>query len=79
MKQASVLACMAAAVAAALGAQAQTSAPIKADEVPQRKKVAPLPPRGTYVPVKTSWGDPASEYFAAPLLTGGIGCLCESE
>ncbi len=59
MKQASVLACMAAAVAAALGAQAQTSAPIKADEVPQRKKVAPLPPRGTYVPVKTSWGDPA--------------------
>jgi hypothetical protein len=42
-----------------LGAQAQTSAPIKASEVPQRKKVAPLPPRGTYTPVKTSWGDPA--------------------
>src|SRR5512147_1278425 len=55
MKKAFVLAC----VAAAFGAQAQTSAPIKAEEVPQRKKVAPLPPRGTYVPVKTSWGDPA--------------------
>ena len=47
------------AFAAAFGAYAQTSAPIKAEEVPQRKKVAPLPPRGTYVPVKTSWGDPA--------------------
>ncbi len=49
----------AAVVAAALGAQAQTSAPIQASDVPQRKKVAPLPPRGTYVPPKTSWGDPA--------------------
>ena len=47
------------AVAAVSATQAQTSAPIKTDEVPQRKKIAPLPPRGTYVPVKTSWGDPA--------------------
>jgi hypothetical protein len=43
---------------AAPGASAQTAAPIKASEVPQHKKVAPLPPRGTYVPKKTSWGDP---------------------
>jgi hypothetical protein len=49
--------------AATPGAQVQTgtsqrAAPIKAEEVPQRKKVAPLPPRGTYKPVRTPWGDP---------------------
>ena len=49
--------------AASVGAQVQTgtsqrAAPIKAEEVPQRKKVAPLPPRGTYKPPRTSWGDP---------------------
>src|SRR4051812_1732841 len=59
MKHVFLRACLAAAVAAAFGAAAQRSAPIKTEEVPQRKKVAPLPPRGTYVPVKTSWGDPA--------------------
>ena len=26
--------------------------------MPQRKKAAPLPPRGTYKPPRTSWGDP---------------------
>jgi hypothetical protein len=43
----------------ALSVSAQTAAPIKASEVPQHKKVAPLPPRGTYKPPRTSWGDPA--------------------
>ena len=46
-------------VAVAAGPLAQTSKPISASEVPQRKKAAPLPPRGTYEPVRTSWGDPA--------------------
>ena len=32
--------------------------PIKPEEVPPRKRVAPLPPRGTYVPQRTPWGDP---------------------
>jgi hypothetical protein len=45
------------------GAQVQTgtsqrAAPIKAEEIPQRKRVAPLPPRGTYKPPRTPWGDP---------------------
>ena len=45
------------------GAWAQTPAPqraqpIKSGEVPQRKTIAPIPKRGTYVPPKTSWGDP---------------------
>ena len=45
------------------GLNAQTPAPqraqpIKEGEVPQRKKIAPIPKRGTYVPPKTSWGDP---------------------
>jgi hypothetical protein len=40
-------------------AVAQTADPIKPSEVPQRKHAAPLPPRGTYVAPKTSWGDPA--------------------
>ena len=57
------LACGAAALALGLavaaGPLAQTSKPISASEVPQRKKAAPLPPRGTYEPVRTSWGDPA--------------------
>jgi hypothetical protein len=37
---------------------AQRAQPIKAGEVPQRKKIAPLPPRGTYVAPRTPWGDP---------------------
>ena len=43
----------------ALGAWPQASNPIKESEVPQRKNVAPLPPRGTYKAPRTSWGDPA--------------------
>jgi hypothetical protein len=34
------------------------AAPINPDEVPKRKKAAPLPPRGTYKPPRTPWGDP---------------------
>jgi hypothetical protein len=47
-------------VSLALGANidAQRAQPIKPGEVPQRKKVAPLPPRGTYVAPRTPWGDP---------------------
>ena len=41
------------------GAQtAQRAQPIAASEVPQKKTVAALPPRGTYVPARTPWGDP---------------------
>ncbi len=58
MHKSAVGICVAAAVWAS-AAWAQTADPIKASEVPQRKKVAPLPPRGTYLPPKTSWGDPA--------------------
>ena len=36
----------------------QRAQPIKEGEVPQRKKIAPIPPRGTFVPPKTPWGDP---------------------
>jgi len=36
----------------------QRAQPIKAGEVPQRKKVVTLPPRGTYVAPRTPWGDP---------------------
>ena len=36
----------------------QRAQPIKPGEVPQRKKVATLPPRGTYVAPRTPWGDP---------------------
>jgi len=32
--------------------------PIKAEEVPARKPPAPIPPRGTYKPPRTPWGDP---------------------
>jgi hypothetical protein len=32
--------------------------PIKATEVPPRKRPAPIPPRGTFVPPRTPWGDP---------------------
>jgi hypothetical protein len=56
------LACAAAlalGVAVVFGPPAQTSKPIDPREVPQRKKAAPLPPRGTYEPKRTSWGDPA--------------------
>jgi len=56
--------CAALAIYVVLGAvppsaAGQTAAPIKASEVPQHKKIAPLPPRGTYKPQRTSWGDPA--------------------
>ncbi|HET7132104.1 MAG TPA: hypothetical protein VFJ95_07640 [Gammaproteobacteria bacterium] len=55
--------CIAAALSGGIGApsaaRAQAAKPIDESEVPQRKKVAPLPPRGTYKPKKTSWGDPA--------------------
>ena len=55
--------CLAVALATGLGftvgTKAQEAAPINPAEVPHRKKVAPLPPRGTYKPPKTSWGDPA--------------------
>src|SRR5688572_5682762 len=37
---------------------AQRAQPIKRDEVPTKKRVAPLPPRGTFVPPRTPWGDP---------------------
>jgi hypothetical protein len=58
-----VIAAAAAALLASGGVIAQTPAPrradpIKANEVPQRKKIAPVPKRGTYVPPKTPWGDP---------------------
>src|SRR6188474_3502430 len=52
-------AALAVGLAIAAGPLAQTSKPISASEVPQRKTAAPLPPRGTYVPARTSWGDPA--------------------
>src|SRR5262245_41862258 len=52
-------AALAAGLAVVVGPPAQTSKPIAASEVPQRKKAAPLPPRGTYEPQRTSWGDPA--------------------
>jgi hypothetical protein len=53
--------CSLTATAGVQGQQLKAADPIKAGEVPQRKKVAPLPPRGTYKAVKTSWGDPAIE------------------
>ena len=53
------VAALALGVAISVGPRAQTSKPISASEVPQRKKAAPLPPRGTYEPKRTSWGDPA--------------------
>jgi hypothetical protein len=63
MKKLLVAAAVATAFAAGLGtatgARAQASNPIEASEVPRRKVVAPLPPRGTYEPRRTSWGDPA--------------------
>ena len=36
----------------------QRAQPIKAGEVPDKKKIAPIPKRGTYVAPKTPWGDP---------------------
>ena len=36
----------------------QRAQPIKPGEVPQRKKAAALPPRGSYVAPRTPWGDP---------------------
>src|SRR5215204_6134 len=32
--------------------------PIRPNEVPARKRPAPIPPRGTYQPPRTPWGDP---------------------
>jgi hypothetical protein len=37
---------------------ARRAQPIAASDVPQKKKVAPLLPRGTYLPTRTPWGDP---------------------
>jgi hypothetical protein len=37
---------------------AQRAQPIVREEVPERRKAAPLPPRGTYKPPRTPWGDP---------------------
>jgi hypothetical protein len=37
---------------------AQRAQPIKPGEVPAKKRVASLPPRGTFVPPRTPWGDP---------------------
>jgi hypothetical protein len=37
---------------------AQRAQPVRPGEVPPRKKLAPLPPRGTYVAPRTPWGDP---------------------
>jgi hypothetical protein len=37
---------------------AQRAQPIRLDEVPKRKPPAPIPPRGTYKPPRTPWGDP---------------------
>jgi hypothetical protein len=50
---------LAAGLALTAGAWAQVANPIDEREVPQRKKAAPLPPRGTYEAPRTSWGDPA--------------------
>ena len=36
----------------------QRAQPITAGEVPGRKHVTAVPPRGTFVPAKTPWGDP---------------------
>jgi len=36
----------------------RAAGPIDPGDVPQRKHAAPLPPRGTYEPPRTSWGDP---------------------
>src|ERR1044072_2135326 len=36
----------------------QRAQPIKAGEVPEKKKIAPIPKRGTYVAPKTPRGDP---------------------
>src|ERR1044072_4687504 len=36
----------------------QGAQPIKPGEVPTKKHVVALPPRGTFVPPKTPWGDP---------------------
>ena len=37
---------------------AQRAQPIRPDEVPKRKRAAPIPPRGTYKAPRTAWGDP---------------------
>ena len=44
--------------AAQTPAAPQRAQPIKPGEVPGRKHVTALPPRGTFVPSKTPWGDP---------------------
>jgi len=55
---ATVGAALALLLALAAHMEAQRAQPIKAGEVPQRKKAAALPPRGTYVPARTPWGEP---------------------
>ena len=37
---------------------AQRAQPVRPGEVPPRKTLAPLPPRGTYDAPRTPWGDP---------------------
>ena len=44
--------------ALAIAQAPQPAQPIAASDVPQKKKVAALAPRGTYVPQRTPWGDP---------------------
>lgn len=60
-----VVIALAVVLSASLTASAQITAgtvkradPIKPGEVPNRHKVAALPPRGTYVAPRTPWGDP---------------------
>lgn len=56
-----IAALLLAGLAPAMLAQAQevrAADPIDPSDVPRRKVVAPLPPRGTYEPPRTSWGDP---------------------
>ena len=57
---AAVAACLALSAVVSVSAQntPQRAQPIKAGEVPGKKVVAPLPPRGTFVPPRTPWGDP---------------------
>ena len=42
----------------AVAQEPEAAQPINPSEVPKRKRVAPLPPRGTYKAPRTSWGDP---------------------
>src|SRR5215218_10283461 len=57
---AALAACVALSAVVSVSAQntPQRAKPISAGEVPDKKKVSALPPRGTFVPAKTPWGDP---------------------